>query len=86
MTGKVFVSQSSIDAGRNRAHRRLEAALDREVFQTLAPCKHDRGGYCLKLKAMPKAHCSKDFMECCGETKQNYDRYGEGYNQMGVGC
>lgn len=47
------------------------------------PCKHDL--YCSKLKTMPKAHCSEDYMKVCGKVKKHYDKWGEGWNSLGVG-
>ena len=48
-------------------------------------CPHDRRGYCSKLQMMPKAHCSEDYMNACGETKKFYDKYKEAGNSLGVG-
>lgn len=59
---------------------RLERKLP-ESF--IPPCKHDP--YCTKLQTISKAHCSKDYMENCGQVKKYYDKWGEGWNHMGVG-
>jgi len=75
---KIFVSQGTLNLGRNRAKRILEAELDYGVN-----CEHE--SYCYKLKGLPKAHCSEDYMKVCGQIKTYYDRFGEVLNRMGIG-
>ena len=41
--------------------------------------------YCLVKKTLNKSHCSKDYAKTC-QTAKFYLKYGEKYNQMGVGC
>ena len=81
MTTKIFTSQSSMDAGRNRPHRRLEAALDREQLQKHI-CKHNE--YCTIRRTLDKAHCSRDYAKTC-QTAKFYLKYGEAGNSLGVG-
>jgi len=59
---------------------RLEDKLP-ETF--IPPCSHEV--YCNKLKNLPKAHCSADYMKVCGQVKKFYDKYKEAGNQLGVG-
>ena len=80
---KIFVSQSSMDSGRNRQQRRLEAKLDRFSLRKENLCEHDL--FCTKLQSLPKAHCSKHYSKQCGSVKRFYDKWGEPGNQLGVG-
>ena len=45
-------------------------------------CRH--GKYCKKLEQIDKAHCSLDYAKQCGQVKKNYDKYGRGFNEMGI--
>ena len=71
MKGKHFVK-----------NRKLEKKVEENILDIIV-CKH--GDYCFKLKTLPKAHCSGDYMKVCGQVKKFYDRYGEKGNELGIG-
>ena len=79
---KIFVSQSSMNGGRNRHHRRLEAVLDKFSLRKKDICEHEE--YCNVKKTLDKAHCSKHYSKDC-QTSKFYLRYGIDWEQMGVG-
>ena len=73
---KIFTSQGNLNLGRNREHRRLEAKLDNEEPEQ---CKHKK--YCpLKQYSMK---CVFNRNNC--QSYKFYEKYGEGYNHLGVG-
>ncbi len=62
---------------------KLEEKATKNIY-FIPPCPHDTGGYCYKLQLLPKAHCSEDYMNSCGQVKRFYDRYGDDGNCLGI--
>ena len=78
----VGISQSSLEHGRNRAHRILEAIIDKhkptkEEFKT--NCPHH--SYC-NVKKFGRINCLTDSTIKTCQTYKFYEKYGKGYNEM----
>lgn len=78
---RSFASDFSRDAREGHLRNRK---LEEKLPGTNIPiCIHDE--YCLVKRTLNKAHCSEDYAKTC-QTAKFYLRYGEGYNQLGVGA
>lgn len=83
MVKKIFISQSSLELGRNREKRRLEATLDcpqvnsskgKPLFRPPVDiCIYN--SHCNVRKVLGRKQCYLEFTKSC-RTYQYYQRYG----------